>query len=158
MTPTRVRHRSVVDAPTEAVWRHATDFDGISHELMPFLRMRPPRAYADASIETVPLGVPLGRAWLLLFGVLPVEFDHLTLTEVIPGASFQERSSMLSMRRWEHRRELRSLPGGSTEVTDTVLFEPRGKLPARAFASVVRALFAHRHRRLAGRVGGSSQH
>lgn len=143
------QHSSVVHAPIEAVWSRVTDFAGINDELMPLMRMRVPPGLRGASIETVPLGVPLGRAWLLVLGFLPLEYDDLMLTEVEAGVYFQEVSTMASMRRWEHRRELRAEPGGRTRVTDAVGFEPRVPAVGGAMEPVVRGLFAHRHRRLA---------
>lgn len=105
MTLRTFRHTSLVDAAVADVWRRVTSFDGINAELGPVLRMRTPPALRDATLATVPLGVPLGRAWILLFGVLPVEY--------------------------------------------TVGFEPRVPPLGGLFEGVLRALFAHRHRRLA---------
>lgn len=149
MTLRTLRHTSLVDAAAADVWRRVTSFDGINAELGPVLRMRTPPALRDATLATVPLGVPLGRAWILLCGVLPVEYDDLMLTEVEQGSHFQEVSSMLSMHRWEHRREVRPIDARRTEVTDIVGFEPRVPLLGGLFEGVLRALFAHRHRRLA---------
>ena len=56
--------------------------------------------------EEIELGVPLGRCWLLLFGLLPFEYDELTLVRLEPGRGFLERSRMLSLRHWEHERTL----------------------------------------------------
>jgi hypothetical protein len=47
-------------------------------------------------------GERLFRSWLLLFGVLPVGYDDLTLVSIEAGRGFHERSQMLSMRVW-HR-------------------------------------------------------
>lgn len=146
---------SVVHAPVEDVWQRVTDLSGINDELMPLVRMRLPRALRGATVETVPVGVPLGRVRLLYLGFLPLDHDALTITELEPGSHFQEVSTMLSMRRWEHRRELRPT-GGGTEVTDTVGFEPRVPGLAAALEPVLRRLFAHRHRRLARQFPGPS--
>lgn len=101
------------------------------------------------SVETVPVGMPLGRAWLRLFGVIPFDFDHLTIVELERGRRFLERSTMLSMRRWEHERTLSVVEGG-TRVHDRVAFEPR--IPsagvAAVLARVIDAFFKHRQRRL----------
>lgn len=140
---------TVVGAPVDAVWRRVTDFEGINAELMPVMRMRVPRAHRDTTVETVPLGVPLGRAWVFWLGILPLEYDDLVLTEVESGSHFQEVSTMLSMRRWEHRRQLRAVDNEQTEVTDTIGFEPRPPLTADSLEPVLRWLFRHRHRRLA---------
>ena len=89
-----------------------------------------------------------GRAWILLAGIVPVEFDDLVITGMEAPRYFQERSSLGSCRVWEHRRELDALPDGSTRVTDTLRAEPRTVLPGPVVRMVVGALFRHRHRRL----------
>ena len=73
----------------------------------------------------------MGRAWLRLFGVIPFDYDHLTIVELEAGKRFLERSTMLSMRRWEHERTLTPVPGG-TRVHDRVILEPRLPIPGLA--------------------------
>ncbi|PWN02520.1 hypothetical protein DJ010_12350 [Nocardioides silvaticus] len=145
---------SVVAAGTDMVWERITDFAGINEELMPLMRMRVPRAHRGTTVANVPVGASLGRVWIFYLGFLPLDYDRLTLTELEPGSHFQEVSTMLSMRRWEHRRELRRLDDGRTEVTDTIGFEPRIRFLAGLLEPVVRHLFAHRHRRLVRHFGG----
>ena len=101
----------------------------------------------------MPLGRPIGRAWILLGGVIPVEYDDLVLVDLEAPRFFQERSELGSCRVWEHRRELESLADGSTRVTDTLRAVPRALVPGSVVRVVVGALFAHRHRRLAREFG-----
>lgn len=140
-----------VDVPASAadVWERVVDPAGINDEMHPWMTMRLPRAAAGLTIETIPLGRPIGRAWLRLLGVVPFDFDHLMLVELEPGVRFLERSTMLTMRVWEHERTLTPVPGG-TRVHDRVAFAPRLPLPglAAVLARVVDAFFRHRHRRL----------
>jgi len=143
------RHTSTIAAPLDEVWRRVTDFEGINDELMPVMRMRVPPGLRDATIDTVPLGVPLGRSWIFYLGFLPLEYDDLVITELAPGSHFQEASSMASMRRWTHRRELHAVDADRTEVTDVVGFEPWLPLLASPLEPVIRRLFVHRHRQLA---------
>ena len=149
-----VEHESVVRAPIAEVWARITDPRGINDELAPVLAMRMPRAVRGMSIDEVPVGVRLGRAPLLLFGVLPVEFDNLTIANMERGRRFHEKSSMVLLRRWEHERELQPLPSGGTRVHDRLTFEVRAPLShvpivAAVARRAVAGLFAHRHRRLA---------
>jgi ligand-binding SRPBCC domain-containing protein len=141
---------SAVAAPVDDVWRRVTDFAGVNHELAPLMRMRVPPALRGATVATAPVGVPLGKAWILYLGFLPLEYDDMTLVEVEPGSHFHEVSTMAAMRRWEHRRELRAVDGGrtETEVRDIVTFRPRLRWMAGVLEPAVRQLFAHRHRRL----------
>ncbi|WP_395838716.1 hypothetical protein [Cystobacter fuscus] len=140
----------MINAPLRSVWERVASAEGINDEMRPWLTMSAPRGVGVLDLNTVPVGVPLGRAWLRLFGVLPLDYDLLTLVELEPGHRFHEKSTMASMRCWEHERVLVAR-GGSTEVTDRVTFVPRwGLLWARPMlARVVREFFAHRHRRLA---------
>ena len=125
------------------------------------LAMRMPRSVRGRSIDEVPVGVRLGRVPLLLFGVLPVEFDDLTVAAVAPGRRFHEKSSMVLLRRWEHERELQPLPSGGTRIHDRLTFELRAPLSRVPIATavahrVIAGLFAHRHRRLARYFGRPS--
>lgn len=140
-----------VEVPAEApvVWRRIVSSEGINHEMRPWMTMTMPRAASGLTVETVPLGRPVGRAWLRLFGLVPFDFDHLTIVELEAGRRFLERSTMLSMRRWEHERTLTPVAGG-TRVHDRVALQPRVPIPGLAglLARVVDAFFKHRQRRL----------
>lgn len=153
MTAVEVVRASVVRAPRDEVWARVVTADGVSDEFRPLLRMRFPARLAGASIADVPLGQPIGRAWILLGGVIPVEYDDLVLVDLEAPRFFQERSELGSCRVWEHRRELESLADGSTRVTDTLRAVPRALVPGSVVRVVVGALFAHRHRRLAREFG-----
>ncbi|MFD6857151.1 hypothetical protein ACFWCF_07375 [Rhodococcus sp. NPDC060090] len=149
-----VEHESIVDAPNTVVWARVTSAEGINDELAPILAMRMPRWAHTLTEDTVPIGRPIARVPLLLFGVLPVEYDHLTIAEFEPGRRFHEKSTMMLMRRWEHERTLDPLSPESTRVHDRLTFElriPLSRIPgAQAVARrVIATLFAHRHRRLA---------
>lgn len=149
--PQVVEVESVVAAPVERVWSRVVDPEGIDHELRPWLSMRMPLGTEHLTIGTVPLGRPLGRARISLFGVLPVDHDDLTVAALEPGRSFREESTMLSARSWQHERTLAPTPAGGTHVHDRLTFEPRvpGTLAAAVHRRGVRLLFEHRHRRLA---------
>jgi hypothetical protein len=128
--------------------------EGINEELRPWLRMTIPARLRDASIDTVSVGEPLGRSWLLLFGFLPVDYDDLCLAEIEPGRRFLERSTMFSMRVWQHERPVDLAGDGASQVRDRLAFELRRPLALVPGASglargIVGALFRRRHRRLA---------
>ncbi|WP_216695033.1 hypothetical protein [Dietzia psychralcaliphila] len=144
---------SVVRAPRDEVWARVVTAEGVSDEFRPLLRMRFPAGLAGASIADLPLGRSIGRAWILLGGVIPVEYDDLVVVEVEAPRYLQERSELGSCRVWEHRRELDSLAGGSTRITDTLRAVPRALVPGPVVRVVVSALFDHRHRRLAREFG-----
>jgi ligand-binding SRPBCC domain-containing protein len=139
-------------APREEVWERVSTAAGVNDELMPIARMTL-RSVDRLTPETVPLGERIERCWILLFGFLPIDWDDLTLVRVDPPAGFLERSTMLTMRLWEHERTLEELPGGGCLIRDRVRFEPRLPVPARVLLPVYRFVFTHRHRRLRRRFG-----
>lgn len=150
-----VERRVTVDAPADRVWERVTTAEGINDELRPVLTMTMPpglrgRAVADAEAL---VGRRLGKSWIRLFGLVPVEFDDMSIAALEPGRRFHETSSMLAFRRWEHERTLSADGVGRCEVHDRLTFEVRGPLVRFAVAGsvarrIVDALFAHRHRRL----------
>lgn len=149
MNPRTVERRVLVQAHVEEVWARVVTPAGFNHEMRPWITMRMPRGARGLTVETVPLGRPIGRAWLRLLGVIPFDYDRLVIVEVEPGRRFLERSTMLSMRQWEHERILTPTPAG-TDVHDRIAFEPRLALRplARLLAQGVDTFFRHRHRRL----------
>ena len=151
--PQIVVHASTLSAPAEAVWARAVTPEGINDELRPLMRMTMPPSMRAKTIDEVPLGEPLGRSWILLFGLVPVDYDNLGLAERGPGFRFLERSTMLSMSAWEHERTV-AQAGDGCEITDRLAFRLRRPLAvvpgsARLAGAIVARLFAHRHRRLA---------
>ena len=143
---------SDLPAPPDAVWARVASLEGINHELGPWMRMTSPRG-AELTPESVPLGRPWFRSWVLLFGVIPFDYDHLCIERLEPGSGFLERSTMLSARVWEHERTLEPLPDGGTRVTDRLAFEPRLRFAGRLHRAVVETIFRHRHRRLRDHFG-----
>jgi hypothetical protein len=148
--PTVIEQRSVVDAAAGRVWQRVVTPEGINDELGPWMTMSMPRGAESFTVDTVPVGTPIGRSWLRLFGVVPFDYDYLTIAELQPGRSFREESTMLSMSRWQHERSV--TPDGDTKavVHDRITFLPRFwlRFATPVLAAGIGALFGHRHRRL----------
>ncbi|MPV37159.1 SRPBCC family protein [Georgenia subflava] len=142
---------SVLPVPPAVLWRHATTFTGINGEFFPLLRMTTPEGVSAIDPDSIVLGQRIFRSWLLLGGVLPVEYDDLVVVEIEPGRRFLERSSMLTSKVWEHERTVEDLGSGMSRLTDRVAFEPRVPWLGPLMAPVVGLLFRYRHRRLAAR-------
>jgi ligand-binding SRPBCC domain-containing protein len=145
--PAEFEVSSLVTASPERIWERVITPAGINYELRPLMRMTMPRGIERIDLESVELGKPIGRSWVLLFGVLPFEYDDVTLIELEPGRRFLERSPMLSQRSWQHERIVEPAEGGA-RVTDRIRMEPRLGLPAAPLRPVFQAVFRHRHRRL----------
>jgi hypothetical protein len=144
-----VERHNIVDAPRERVWARVVTPEGINDELRPWMTMSMPRGKESLTVDDVPVGTPVGRCWMRLFGVLPFDYDDLTIAELWPGRGFHEESTMLSMRLWRHERTLE--PDG-----DRLTFELRGplRLLTPIVAAGIGALFTHRQRRLQRHFGG----
>lgn len=147
---------SVLHAPPDAVWARVASAAGINDEFAPWLRMTFPPEVAGLRAEEVPLGRRWFRSWILLGGVLPIDYDDLTLVSIEPGVGFHERSSMATARVWEHRRTLAPRGDDRCALTDEVRFEPRVGLVAPVLRAVSARVFAHRHRRLRAHFGGEA--
>jgi hypothetical protein len=138
---------SDLGAPPDTVWRHAISPAGVNRELRPLARMTFPSAVAALDDRSVRLNQRICRSWVLLFGILPVDYDDVTLVELEPGRRFLERSPMFSQRLWEHGRTIDPLPGGS-RVCDRVRFATRLSPLGPLYAPIFRAAFRLRHRNL----------
>jgi hypothetical protein len=124
---------------------------GVNAEMSPWFRMSCPRGVDRLEPAHITLGQRVFRSWLLLLGVLPVEFDDLTFVRFEPGRGFLERSRMATQRVWEHERTLTPHAEG-TVLTDRILFEPRLPMPGQG--ALFAAVFRHRHARLRSHFGG----
>jgi hypothetical protein len=151
--------------PADEVWERVTTPAGINAELRPWMRMTVPRRWKGTSLADVAPGDTLGRSWVLLFGLLPIDYDDLGIADVRDGY-FLERSTMASAQRWQHERWVEEDRRGQERaciVRDRLEFVPRRWITAipggrRAHQGIIIAVFRHRHRRLAawGARGGTS--
>jgi len=147
------RIASSLRAGRAAVWERATSAEGINDELGPLLRMTVPRGVESLDLNTLKPG-RLGRSWILLFGLVPFDYDDIGLVRIEPERGFLERSTMLSQRLWEHERTLQS-GGEGTVIEDRLAWELRLPLPGRLLRPLIAAVFRHRHRQLQRHFGGT---
>ena len=142
---------SRLSASAADVWSHATSMRGVNRELFPLVRMTHPRGLESLDDAEVPLGRRAFRSWILLAGLLPIDYDDLTFVELEPGR-FLERSPMLTQREWQHERFVTPTAGGCV-LTDRVHFTSRIAALGPLFLPVFRMAFALRHRNLRRRFG-----
>jgi hypothetical protein len=135
------------------VWSRVSTARGINDELRPLLRMTVPASLRREGLARVEVGWRMCHSFVLLFGVLPVDYDDITLVRLDPPAGFPERSRMLSQRVWERERTLEQVPEGCV-LSDRVSYEPRLAMPDQILRRLYGAVFRHRHRRLRRRFGG----
>jgi ligand-binding SRPBCC domain-containing protein len=154
MTPMRiVEQESIVAASPEAVWARVSTFEGINDELRPLMRMTAPARVRSLDPSEVVLGERIFRSWVLLFGVIPIDYDDLSLIALEPGRGFHERSTMMSMRVWEHERALEPDGDSRCRVRDRLSFEPRVAFAGPLLEHFIRITFRHRHKRLGRHFG-----
>ena len=134
-------------APAAVLWVHATSMDGVNRELWPLVQMTYPANVTALEAATIPLGQRLFRSWILLFGILPIDYDDLTFVEIDIGSRFLERSPMLTQREWQHQRTIEPLDEGCT-VTDSIRFTPRLPGIGAFLLPIFRLAFRLRHRNL----------
>jgi ligand-binding SRPBCC domain-containing protein len=152
--------RSRLDAPAERVWERITTMVGVNDELWPLARMTHPPGVDRLDPELAELGEPAFRSWVLLFGLVPVDYDDITIVRLDPGRGFLERSRLGTQRLWEHERRIEPAgdpPSGGQAgcvLVDRICHEPRLPLGERAQTALFRQVFLHRHRRLRKRFGG----
>ena len=145
-----IERHSIVEAPAARVWDRVVTPEGINDELRPWMTMSMPRGAESLTVDNVPVGEPIGRCWMRLFGVVPFDYDLLTIAELLPGQGFREESTMLSMRRWRHERTVTPEGDDKSLVHDRLTFQLRVLLRPLTplIGAGIRALFGHRHRRL----------
>ena len=96
---------SELNATPSLLWDAAVTPANINREFRPVLRMTFPNGTRRIA-EPLVLNQTKFRSWLLLFGVLPIEYDDLAFSEVVEGQMFHEKSSMFFVRTWEHIRRI----------------------------------------------------
>ena len=105
-----------------------------------------PTGVSDLTAGARP-GVRQFRSWLLVFGVLPLDYDDVVFDEIEPGRRFLERSTLMSQRIWQHERVVEPVTGGA-RITDRVHYEARITWLEPLYRPIFEAVFAWRHRRL----------
>jgi ligand-binding SRPBCC domain-containing protein len=143
----------LLHARREDVWAATSTFEGINDEFRPLFRMTAPPRVRREGLAAVEVGRRVCRSWVLLFGILPVDYDDITLQRLEPPHGFLERSAMLSQRVWVHERSLEEV-GEHCRLTDRISYEPRLPVPDVLLRGLYRFVFRHRHRRLRRRFCG----
>jgi len=138
----KLHFSSMVAVSPGQAWQWATSPRGISTELWPIMKMTYPSWAGTLDLAGLPLGRRLFRAWILLFGIVPIDRSDLTVVELEPGRRFLERSPMLTMRLWQHER-LVDGAGQHARITDRLTFTPR--FAGRLVAWFIARVFRHRH-------------
>ncbi len=139
--------RTPLRASAEQVWAHASTFAGVNRELWPLVSMTFPPGMGRIALSAFPVGRTAFRSWILLFGLMPVDFDDIMLVELEPGRGFHEVSRTSSLRQWRHRRTV-TPAGEGCVVEDEITLVPRWRWNGWLLAWIYQRIFELRHRSL----------
>jgi hypothetical protein len=83
-----IERQSIVDAPADQVWARVVTPEGINDELRPWMTMSMPRGAESLTVDNVPVGTPIGRCWMRLFGLVPFDYDYPPSPNCSRGRAF----------------------------------------------------------------------
>lgn len=117
------KRSSLLQTSPERLWQHAGSMTGVNRELFPMAQMTVPGEFKDLHLSQATTGRPLFRSWILFLGLIPIDYDEITIVEIFPGGGFQERSKMATNRIWAHKRTIVQ-EQAFCRITDEVEFQP----------------------------------
>lgn len=115
----------------------------VNRELMPWIKMTAPSPWATQPIPQWPATGRLFTSHILLLGLLPLD-RHVFGLNAVDALGFDENSSSLANKYWQHNRRIRSA-GQGCWLEDRV--EYRSRIPGldRLLLPFYRRLFQRRH-------------
>lgn len=149
---TQVTVPAVLPIGPEMLWLRLASADTLNAEMAPWLRLTGP---VDSVFTPAALDGPLDLGLRGPAG-LPLGGYPLHLVRIEAGKGFVEQTRLLGSVLWQHRRELRAVDTGATELTDSLGWTGIPRLLTPAMKVLVRGFLRHRHRRLGVLVGGRS--
>lgn len=151
-----IKVSSLLEDSRRSIWDAISSFEGINKEFVPLMTMTCPDPSLRMTADLV-TDKPLFRSWILLFGLIPIDYDLIRLQEVEVYHGFKERSTMGFMSEWHHDRTLiDATSSNGTVVTDTLSFTPRIPFTGVILMFIVKQLFLLRHSNLTAKFGGVS--
>ena len=141
-----LKFESKLKATPEQVWQRITSVEGLTSEMKPLFTLTAPKDIKTLDDIFVKADKILFRSWILLGGILPIDFTDLRLKSLDPGKGFVEESNMGSMKYWRHERKVVPAGQGYTFVIDELTFEPR--YLKTVSAATIKFFFNHRHKNL----------
>ena len=109
------RVSTVLSATPDELWTHSTSPAGVNREFLPLCRMTFPPGLDDLVAGWRP-GELRFRSWILLLGLIPIEYDDVVFVEVEPGRRllndfFWEnyRKGVYVVGYWKHWLQLKGL-------------------------------------------------
>ena len=153
MTAFQFTQKSTLTTSPEKLWTDITQFKNINYELMPFARMTCPKHLNTLAPDTIPLDTPLFKSIILLLGIIPIDLHCLQISQFKPQQGFWENSSSMMHRTWQHTRTLTPINEHNTQISDTLLFEPRLPFVGYLLLPIYKMVFENRHQKLIRKYG-----
>ena len=141
---THLKFESQVNASLEQVWQSITSLEGLTAEMMPFMRLTAPKGFKTLS-DIYPRKNNF-KSYVLLFGIIPIDTTDLNLKSLILHNGFVEESNMASMKYWRHKRSLKGVSAYQVLIIDELTFEPCRFANISIF--IIKKFFVHRHKKL----------
>lgn len=141
-----LKFESKLKATPEQVWKRITSVEGLTSEMWPIFTMTAPKDIKTLDDIYVKADKILFRSWILLGGILPIDFTDLRLKSLDPGKGFVEESNMGSMKYWRHERKIVPAEQGYVFVIDELTFQP--KFLSGISVKTIKFFFEHRHKNL----------
>jgi len=144
----QINIQSLLNIEKQKLWKDIWNFENINKELAPFVRMTPPSISLDEiDVHSIPLNQKLFDSYIFLFWIVPVDIHHFKLKNITEFESFEETSTSLLVKQWNHTRKLES-KDQKTLLTDTITFQHRISLLSKFTFPVYKKIFQHRHKYL----------
>jgi len=99
----QINIQSLLNIEKQKLWKDIWDFENINKELAPYARMTPPSiALNEIDVDAIPLNQQLFDSYVFLFWIVPVDIHHFKLKNITEFDSFEETSTSLLMKQWNH--------------------------------------------------------
>jgi hypothetical protein len=144
-----------LSVPADQFLREQFHFEGVNYELNPIVHMTAPSEWKSRPLTEAPVKQKFFTSVLLLFGFLPIDLHHILFDQILENG-FRETSHSLSMKHWNHNREVESLEQGCV-VTDELSYATRIPFLGAVLKPVYLFVFNHRHARLRKKYGGTPE-
>jgi len=144
----KIKIQSLLKIKKEKLWKDIWNFENINKELAPFARMTPPNISLDEiDVNSIPLNQKLFESYVFLFWIIPVDIHHFKIKSITEFVSFEETSTTLLLKQWNHTRKLESR-NEQTLLTDIITFQHKISFLGKLTLPVYKKIFQHRHKHL----------
>jgi len=139
---------SLINISKENLWKSIWSFDHINKEIAPLFRMTSPSIDLDTiDPKSIPLNQQLFKSYIFLFKIIPIDIHSFMLKSIIEFEFFEETSSSLMMKHWNHTRALKAR-GPQTLLIDKIEYQHRLGFMGQICFPIYKFVFAHRHKKL----------